>query len=176
MRGGSILQRAALAAALVGAPAAAHAQAEGSANVVLLEETRVTKTADLDFGAIIAGNGGGTIAVAPGGAVTVDGTVITLGGTQPAAFVMERQIFVDYPVLVSPRFSDTIEIVHADDADTAMTVRDFTTDFNRTIIFGLPAYFFQSRFPFRIGATLDVEADQKPGSYTGAFIVELDYE
>ena len=170
------MQRVALAAAFAGAPAMVQAQAEGSASVVLLDESRVSKTADLDFGAIVAGNGGGTIAVAPGGAVTVDGTVITLGGTQPAAFVMERRIGVDYPVVVSPRFSDTIEIAHADDPDTTMTVRAFRSDFGRTIFFGLPAYFFQSRYPFRIGATLDVEADQKPGTYTGRFRVELDYE
>ena len=168
-----------LAAALLAGSGPASAQAAGEAGVTLLDDSRVRKTADLDFGAIFAGQGG-TITVAPDGRVTLTGSVESLGGTQPAGFVMERRILVDYPAMVRPRTSERIQLEHEADPGTRMTVRSFTTDYNRrtTLPFlgNVPAYYLRTSYDFRIGATLQVARNQRPGNYSGTFTVDLDYE
>ena len=139
-------------------------------------DTRITKLGDMDFGDILPGDTGGTITVAVDGSVSTTGSVIPVASTrQPASFEIERQILADYPTYVGPDGSDTIELVHATDPGARMTLRNFTTDFNRTIFFGLPAYFFRNTYDFRIGGTLDVAPDQLAGSYRGSFTVIIDY-
>lgn len=159
---------------------ASAAQAQNSvaaeSTVRIQGETRITKLADLDFGAIIAGSAGGTISVAPNGNVASSGSVIVANAAQQAAvFELEREIFQDFPTYQGPAGVDSIEIVHVSVPSARMTVRDFTTDFNRTGFFGLPAYFFRTTFDFRVGGTLDVAADQEPGLYVGTFTVIIDY-
>lgn len=161
--------------AVFAAPAA-HAQSsvDASATVELMNESRVTKDGDLEFGTIVPGTAGGSITIAPNGAVTTTG-VTSLGTTQPASFTMTRRFLLDFPTYEGPQGTDTIQLVHASDSTATMTLRDFTTDYNRTIFFGLPAYFFQTSYPFRVGGTLDVAADQKPGNYSGTFTVTIEF-
>ena len=173
-------------------PAGALAQnVDSTVGVDVLDDSRVYKTADLDFGRLLAGTGGGTITVATDGEVTTGGTVVSVGGTEPAAFVLERQIGVDYLTYVAPTVSDTIEIVHESDPDVTMTVRNFTNDFSRTKqgqyfirvggrVFGpftgtVPGYWNQTEYDFRVGGTLDVDANQLGGTYTGSFTVTIDF-
>lgn len=157
------------------------AQAQDSTSVTSVVripgETRIEKLGDLNFGDIIPGNTGGTITVDLDGDVTTTGTVISLGDDQTAAeFLITRQILQDYPSYEGPDGTDTIELTHINLPGETMTLRDFSTDFNRTIFFGLPAYFFQTNFDFRVAGTLDVASDQEPGSYLGFFTVVIDYD
>ena len=155
-----------------------HAQdtATTPAAVQIQGDTRITKLADLDFAEIIPGASGGSITIAPNGNVSTTGTVIAANtAQQAAAFELEREILQDFPSYEGPAGSDTIEIVHVSNPAARMTVRDFTTDFNRTGFFGLPAYFFRTTFDFRVGGTLDVASDQEPGQYVGTFTVVVDY-
>lgn len=167
-------------AALVLPHHAALAQSSNTSTPVSVRipgETRITKLGDLEFGDIISGNGGGTITIAVNSDVSTTGTVQSLnGGQQAASFNITRRILADYPTYAGPEGTDTIQLVNLGDPTATMTLRDFTTDFNRTIFFGLPAYFFQTSFDFRIGGTLDVAPDQLPGSYLGSFTVTIDYD
>lgn len=139
-------------------------------------ETRIEKIEDLHFGDIIPGNSGGTVTIAPNGALSTTGTVISAGGNpQAAEFVITRQFLVDFPTYNGPLAGDTIQLTHISMPTESMTLRDFTTDFNRTGFFGLPAYFFRTSYDFRVAGTLDVAADQEPGSYLGFFTVNIDY-
>ena len=139
-------------------------------------ETRITKLDDLDFGSIIPGDTGGTVTIANDGNRTVTGSVIALGGNpQAAAFNITRRFLLDYPSYQGPQGSDTIELANLADPTETMTLRNFTTDFNRTGFFGLPAYFFTNSYDFRVAGTLDVGADQAAGVYRGSFTVTIDY-
>lgn len=160
-------------------PQTAFAQDTATTTAVLRipGETRIDKIEDLHFGDIIAGTGGGTITVALDDSVSTTGTVISMGDNPHAAeFVITRQVLADYPTYNGPLGTDTIELTHISFPTETMTLRDFTTDFNRTIFFGLPAYFFQNVYDFRIGGTLDVAGDQEPGQYLGFFTVTIDYD
>lgn len=169
---------AALAGALGAFPFAVTAQDSIStrAVVILPGETRIEKQRDLHFGDIIPGAAGGSITLDTASNVSTTGTVVSAGGDPHSAeFVLERQIFVDYLTYIGPQGSDTIELTHSSIPTETMTVRDFTTDFNRTGFFGLPGYYFSTSYPFRVAGTLDVDADQEPGSYLGFFTVSIDY-
>lgn len=169
----------AIVAATLAVPSIAMAQdATTVTSVVRIPgETRIDKIEDLHFGDIIAGNTGGTITVALDDSVTTTGSVLSVGGNPHAAeFVITRQFLVDYPTYNGPLGTDTIQLTHISLPSETMTLRDFTTDFNRTGFFGLPGYFFRATYDFRIGGTLDVAADQEPGQYLGFFTVTIDYD
>lgn len=139
-------------------------------------ETRIDKLGDLHFGDIIAGDTGGTITVALDDSVTTTGSVISVGGNpQAAEFEITRQFFVDFPTYNGPLGTDTVQLTHISLPAESMTLRNFTTDFNRPGFLGLPAYFFRTTYDFRVAGTLDVGADQEPGRYLGFFTVSIDY-
>ncbi|MEO9461572.1 MAG: DUF4402 domain-containing protein [Marinomonas sp.] len=164
----------AVASALLAGPVQAQSAAIPSSTQVR-GDTRITKIADLDFGTIIPGDTGGTIVIDPDATVTTTGSVVSMGGTAPAEFSLTRQIFVDYPTYSGPAGTDSIQLVHTSNPALSMTLRDFTTDFDRTGLFGLPAYFFSLTHDFRVAGTLDVGANQPGGVYTGTFLVTVDY-
>ncbi|MCK0097776.1 DUF4402 domain-containing protein [Qipengyuania sp. S6317L1] len=164
-------------AALCLAPHGAVAETTTTtANTEIVIDTRLVKLADLDFGEIIPGDTGGTITLSPAGAVSTSGSVISAGGNpQSAEFRMTRRLFIDFPTYVGPAGTDSIELAHTSLPGQTMTLRDFTTDYNRTVIFGLPGYFFLTEYDFRVAGTLDVGANQQPGTYLGTFTVTIDY-
>lgn len=139
------------------------------------EGSRVTKLEDLDFGKIIPGPSGGTIVIAPTGAVSTTGDVTAVEGASVAEFNMTRRVFRDYPVYLAPLTSDSIEIALTTNPAIKMRVSEFTTNFNRRGVFGLPAYYFLQSYNFNVGATLTVPPNQTPGTYVGTFRVSIDY-
>ncbi|EAQ28804.1 hypothetical protein NAP1_14433 [Erythrobacter sp. NAP1] len=167
-----------LALCVLATPHVAQAQdvASTTAVVRIPGETRIEKLGDLNFGDILPGDSGGTITLDTASNVSTTGTVQSLGGDPVAAeFLITRQILADFPSYDGPQSGDTIELAHISLPGETMTLRDFTTDFNRPGFFGLPAYFFRTSFDFRVAGTLDVAADQEPGSYLGFFTVIIDY-
>ena len=173
-----LIAAALIAGTLAALPAAVHAQDAATSPAITRVEsdTRIEKIADLHFGDIIPGSGGGTITLDVNGNVSTTGTVVSMGGNpQVAEFEITRRIFADFPVYNGPLGTDSVELQHISLPGESMTLRNFTTDFNRTGFFGLPAYLFRTRYDFRIAGTLDVGPDQEPGSYLGYFTVTIDY-
>ena len=159
-------------------PATAQAQDTVASRSItrVQSDTRIEKIADLHFGDIIPGAAGGTITLNVNGNVSTTGTVVAAGGDPHAAeFQITRRIFADYPVYNGPAGTDTVVLTHVTLPSESMTLRDFTTDFNRPGFLGLPAYFFLSNYEFRVAGTLDVAADQAAGTYLGFFDVTIDY-
>lgn len=179
----SNLVRIPVAAALIAGlgatlPTAAQAQDTTASRSItrVQSDTRIEKLADLHFGDIIPGAAGGTITLNVNGNVSTTGTVVAAGGDPHAAeFQITRRIFADYPVYNGPAGTDTVVLTHVTLPGESMTLRDFTTDFNRPGFLGLPAYFFLSNYEFRVAGTLDVAADQAAGTYLGFFDVTIDY-
>lgn len=160
----------------IAAASPAHAQdGEISAVAQIRGETRITKLADLDFGTIIPGDTGGTIVIAPDSTVTTTGSVISSGTTQPAEFNITRRFFQDFPTYEGPQSTDTVQLLNLANSSQTLTLREFTTDFDRPGIFGLPAYFFATSYDFRVAGTLDIPANQPGGVYRGFFTVTIDY-
>lgn len=163
-------------AMMLGPAAVAQTVTNAPASTQISVDARIEKLGDLDFGEIIPGDSGGTITLAPNGAVSTSGTVVAAGGNpQAAEFRITRRLFVDFPVYQGPAGTDTIQLTHIGIPSQSMTLRDFTTDFNRTSIFGLPGYFFSTEYEFRVAGTLDVGPNQQAGTYLGVFAVNIDY-
>ena len=165
------------------APGQLRAQAGSGASmdstVTITNPGKLSKLQDLEFGSIVTGTAGGTLTVKPDGTTTTTGTLTPVGGEYPAAFNMQRRIFVDYPTYAAPKVSDSIVLTSTTDPSATMLVTNFTTDFNRTVrvgFFRLPAYYFSTNYVFKIGATVHVAANQKPGTYRGQFVVVVDYQ
>ena len=170
------------------APTTGHAQTAadpaansrgGETSVAITTPSSLSSRRDLDFGRVITGNSAGSVTVAPDSSVTTAGDVIAMGGAASAEFLLEKSPYADFPTTYSPILPTTIEIVHENDPDAKMTIRDVTSDFNRrrrVLIFSVPAWWGVAEYDFRVGGTLDVASNQKAGVYTGSFTVQVDFQ
>ena len=171
-----------LAAALCALPQTAQAQASGNydAQVALIEPLTITKLADLDFGDLVV-TSAGTVVLTP----TATPTCTTTGGVvhnaecQPAVFGGVGQF--NQRVRVRRPIGRTITLT-GPGAD--MTVTNITINGDPLLIpvqsnpnwerFRIADP--QGIFLFRVGGTLNVNAGQLPGVYTGTFDIRLDYQ
>lgn len=171
-----------LALAPVAAPGAALAQDNESipAKVGLIEPLTITKLADLDFGDI-APETGGTIVLSPTivPACSQTGAVIHSGACQPAIFggvgAAGQRVRVRRPV------GNTITLT-GPGADMSVTDITINGDATLTPVRSNPnweSFLISSpdgTFIFRVGGTLNVNASQAPGLYTGTFDIRIDYQ
>ena len=173
-------QRGLAAFALLFAPAAASpALAQNStqseAEAIVLRPLSFFKVNDLDFGDIIASNTAGTVRILPDGSRTRTGGVTLAGNDgEPARFaglgsynrevnisLGANQIFITGP-------------------GTQMRVRNFEIGSTPTAILSTTPTRFRiastlGNYNFPVGATLDVNANQAPGDYSGTFTITLNY-
>jgi hypothetical protein len=164
------------------AQAATHT---ATANVALLEKLSLLKTADLDFGWMVAGPTAGTVTV--GGTVAAPTRTSTGGVTptpssfHPAEFrgYGDRNQRVFITVVISPpnyltRVSGTEQ----------MLLDNFTITAGSGIQNNGPAGRFKINpgsgstglFDFTVGGRLNVGAGQTPGAYRGTFTVSVVYQ
>jgi hypothetical protein len=160
----------AVAASLYALPAQAQEVATATAEAQIIPPSDLIKTADLRFGRFLPGASGGTIRIQPNGTVTRTGTVTLVPGATrgPAAFYFTRAPFSNWPSYGGPNGTATLLItnIHGD----TMLVRNFETDFNFTFLH----WIFTTNYAFRVGATLQVGANQPYGHYEGEFTVTVD--
>jgi len=148
-------------------PRTADAQLIESADVYakIVNPITIQKLADLDYGIIAAGGGGGTMRIRPDGTHTFTGDVVSQGGDpHPAEFEVSGYAGLVYNVSMP----SSIEL--ADSGGNSMTVARFTSSNNGsgTLLGGLDT--------FTVGATLRVSPSQAPGEYTGTFDVTVAYQ
>lgn len=172
-------QRGLAAFALLLAPAASPALAQGSAQTdaeaIVLRPLSFFKVNDLDFGDIIASGSAGTVRLYPDGSRTKTGGVTLAGnGGEPARFAglgtPQRQVNISLG-------SNTIWITGP---GTRMRVRDFEIGSTPTAILSTSPTRFRidsvlGNYNFPVGATLEVGANQAPGDYSGSFTITLNY-
>ena len=160
---------ASLAAALLApAPAqAAGATPAAKAHVAVLHPLSLVLKGDLDFGTIAVA-GAGTVVIEPNAnAMTASGGVTPLGGSPTGATFIGAAGSASVVIIRIPK--QPIVITRAGGTET-MSVRDFTLQGQnkRTLA-------KQESFEFRVGATLNVPANQLEGTYAGSFDVTVHY-
>ena len=176
-----LLSRRALAAlTLAFAPFAApsaHAQnnAQGEAEAIVLRPLSFFKVNDLDFGDIIASTTAGTVRLYPDGSRTRTGGVTLAGSSgEPARFAglgsYNREVNISLG-------ANQIWITGP---GAQMRVRNFEIGSTPTAILSTTPTRFRiatvlGNYNFPVGATLDVNANQAPGDYSGNFTITLNY-
>jgi len=162
------------AAGLCHAPCSA-APGQASADAILLRPLSFFKVDDLNFGTIVPGNSAGTVTVHPDSSRTSTGGVTPVGNThQPARFAglgsYNRQVMISIS-------SNSIQLTGP---GAPMTVSQFEIGSTPTAILSTaPLRFrisnFSGQFNFPVGGTLNVNAHQAPGTYSGNFTITLIY-
>lgn len=158
-----------LAAALI-LPAPAYAAGATSpirAHAAVLHPLSLVLKGDLDFGTIAVAGAGSVVIEPNANVMTTSGGVVPLGGSPTAATFIGAAGSASVVIIRIPR--QPIVITRAGGTET-MSVRDFTLQGQdkRTLA-------RRESFEFRVGATLNVPANQVDGTYAGSFDVTVHY-
>lgn len=150
-------------------------QKTADAQIAIVRPLEFIRVENLDFGRVIRGSTAGTVTIAPDGTRTKTGGVTLIGtGWQPARFagmgtnnqrvdvsIGSASIFVTGP-------------------GAPMRVRTFVLGSTPTAVLTTTPQRFRINSPtgifnFPVGATLEVGANQTPGTYTGTWTITLNY-
>ena len=158
-------------------PAAAQsAQGNAKANANIIKRLSFVKTEDLDFGRIIASNTAGTVRIEPNGNRTATGGVTLIGTNEHKAAGYAGMGAYNQNVLISVS-ANSIWITGP---GAPMRVSQFEIGSTPTAILTTNPRVFRIAgptgiFEFPVGATLDVNASQAPGVYSGTYTITLNY-
>ncbi len=155
-----------IAAGMACAPARAATRA-APVEAVTISPLSLVKTDDLDFGTLISGPTAGTATInANTGARTTTGGVTAGPGGTPkrAEFVGVASFGLLLTVAISP--SPTLTNGTGGTMTTALTVQGGT---------GIRLFPGTRVQTFRVGGTLNVGANQQPGTYAGNFTLTVNY-
>ena len=173
--------RFALAAAMFAAASApARADTEPlDSQVSVVSPGSFYKVRDLHFGVVAAGTLPGTVTVAPNGTRTATGGVTLVGNSHhPAEFAGMKPTQPNRPVRMRVG-SNTILLTGP---GTPMVVSLFRGNTNPAQTLTTVPRNFQVQqtsngaFALFVGATLAVNANQQPGTYSGTWTLTLDYQ
>lgn len=150
--------------------APAHARTiAATGRAVIVQPLTLVNTAPLSFGAIVPGTGAGTVTVSETGTRTSTGSVSLVAGTVSAAgFTGMTDGFPFFVIISNPPASVTLTRAGG---GATMTADDFVVEGGS----GLRLIATNSIFTFRVGATLQVGANQPKGSYNGTFNMTVTY-
>ena len=165
-----LLGSAALALCACGAAQAAPiaSASDASATGAILHPLEILKRDDLDFGYVGVGATAGTVVINPNtGAITRTGGAVLLGGTPHPAMFTGAAKSSSVVIIRIPKQPITLTRVSG---TQTMTVSNFTLE-------GLDrrAAARNVAFDFRVGGTLNVNANQAEGVYVGTFEVSIQY-
>ncbi|MFK7840972.1 MAG: DUF4402 domain-containing protein [Sphingorhabdus sp.] len=163
--------------ALTSAPAAFAQSSSGQTQTVVVQPGSIVKTADLNFGNLIAGPLGGTAVVSNDGTRSVTGGVTMAGGTVTAAEFLGTGSAGSRVRIRGPRGTYTLTRVGG---GATMIMRDMTMDVDNLNSLGRGnsgqhTIAANGLVVLRVGGTLDVNANQLPGVYVTTFEVDLNY-
>ena len=164
----------------VSAPVQAQDVESSEARVGLIEPLTITKLADMDFGGLVTTTGG-TVVLNPTttATCTTTGDVVHSGDCQPAVFggsgATGERVRVRRPAgrtitLTGPGDDMTVTDITIN-GDPDLTPVQSNPNWERYLIGSADGTFL-----FRVGGTLNVNAAQAPGLYTGTFEIRLDYQ
>ena len=152
-------------------PAAAHCATPltpATANATIILPLTVTKLDDMDFGSLAPTTAGTAVLNPDTDTLSVTGGVTQVGGTPHSAqFVgsAEHNAVVNIKLPKQP-----VTLTRTGGAET-MTATNFTLQNGYT----KKALAQMDSFTFRVGATLNVAANQVEGTYVGTFDVTVQY-
>lgn len=150
----------------------AHSQNSASTNVearvIVVEPIKISKSVDLNFGNVIAGYTQGTIILAPDGARTANGVQISnaIPGEVSAAEAIVTHGEYNYSITLPENFT----LYNVSNPNQIMVINQFQ-------VTPLPGITNQGDDILKIGATLNLEANQSSGFYTNSagFNVTVSY-
>ena len=159
------------AAALVAAaraPAADAASAASDASATVITNTTIAKLTDLEFGGLTPGSSAGTVTVTTSGTRSATGgiTLLLSPAYGAASFTVTKGGGGDSFSVSEPTSATTVTIAHG---ASTMTVTGCTQSPANGPVSG-------SSLALTIGGTLNVAANQQPGSYSGSFSVTVTWE
>lgn len=167
----------ALLTGALSAPARAETQAV-DAQIAIVERGTFFKVEDLHFGVVIPSALSGVITVAPSGVRTATGGVTLVGNLHHAAEFAGRKPAGNAPVQISVG-SATIQLTGP---GAPMLVSLFRGNTNPgRVLSPIPRNFqvqgqSNGSFELQVGATLAVNGNQAPGTYTGNWTITLDFQ
>ena len=147
--------------AVVGAPTAS---ATALASAKIYQPISIAKTADLNFGAMIATPTAGVVTLSSAGVRTAAGGAVlaSAAGVSAAGFAVAGEPLTSFSVALPA----SIQIASG---ANSMTVDTFTTDAAAYLLDGTGAH------PLTVGANLSITASQPAGLYSGSFSVTVAY-
>jgi Domain of unknown function (DUF4402) len=160
------------------ATSAAPAKAEvvqSRAEITVVHPLSFVIDDNLEFGTLIPGNAAGTVTMAPTGVRTATGGIVLVGGGHNAASFAGQGTFnqrVDISLVANSIFITG--------PGPRMRVRTFVVGSTPTAVLTTTPRRFRIAaangiFAFPIGATLEVGANQPPGTYSGTWSITLNY-
>lgn len=169
-------------AAFACAAGAAQAAETGSgrASTVLVQPLSIVKSQDMDFGTLIPATGGTVVLdPSPTPSCSVTGAVIRSGVCEPAEFVGAGSVNQRVRVRLPPQARMTL----ANGTGATMQVTAMSVNGTPDLLVtreNVRNFRFRIQHPtgvffFRVGGTLNVAANQAPGTYTGTFDVDIQY-
>lgn len=156
--------------------AAQVATEQAEARAVLVQRFSFIRVQDLSFGGIIPGPTGGVVRVTPAGVRTSTGGVTLTGSAhQPARFagmgLYNQQVRIrmgsNTIQLTGPGAPMTVSMWEIGSTPTTQ----FLTTSPRVFRLGSST----GMYNFALGARVNVNANQAPGTYSGTFSITLDY-
>lgn len=164
-----LLALSSLLAPVAGQAAPVAAPTPAQANAVMLFPLEIVKNRDLDFGNIASTGVAGTVVINPEtDTIAATGGALLVGGGTPHAAQFTGAAQGNHVVIIRiPKQPVTLTRVGGTDT---MTANNFTLQ-------GLDRRAVAARvaFDFKVGATLNVKANQAEGSYVGTFDVSIQY-
>ena len=164
---GLILGFAALAVPVLAQAAPVAPDRNATATVHIAPPASVRKLEDLNFGYLSVTTAGTAVIDPNTDAMTTTGGVLDAGGMRYAALFEGVSPVGNVVIIRIPRQPITVTRVGGTET---MTVSNWTMsgDSRRTVV-------IQQPFEFKVGGTLNVNANQAEGLYLGNFIVEVQY-
>ena len=168
-----------LFAAIVASPAQAQSQQSVDVRIAIFGDLSIVKVADLDFGNIVETGGGTVVMTADASATcTSSANIVQTGVCQPAEFggsgETGRIVRIKKPssnriTLTGPGADMDIDDLVID-GSPELTLIQATSGYSRYRIDSASGI-----FAFRLAGTLNVGVAQTPGTYTGTFQVDIQY-
>lgn len=172
------LRRLAIAAAttgaLVGAPAHA-ASGTGTATSVIVRPNTLVKVDDLDFGTIVGASTAGTVTIDPATNARSAGGAVALVGT-----TAQRAMFQGTGglILITVTGDNSVTLTRAGGGGTmtASLVRAMVSSGGGITLLGPSVTLLPSGVQtYYVGGTLNVDANQPAGDYSGTFTLTVNY-
>jgi hypothetical protein len=164
------------AAALASTTVARAESVVADAQIAVVRPLEFISVENLEFGRVIRGTTAGTVTVTPAGARTSTGGVTLIGTDfQPAEFAGMGSNNQRVDISLGANF------INVTGPGAPMRVHTFVIGSTPTAILTTTPRRFRVNSPtgifiFPVGATLDVGANQVPGTYSGNWSITLEYQ
>jgi len=162
-------------AVLISAPAAFAQSESGETDAVVVSPLSLVSVEDLNFGNLIPGSTGGTAVVSTMGSRSVTGSVVAAGGMVSNAEFQGYGTRNRFVYISTPSNSYALNRVGG---GANLTTRSLTLQADNLTPIFFPGLFRISStdvITLRVGATLDVGANQQAGVYQGTFPITMNY-